>query len=74
MRVKAKPGRKTEVVRVFTDTADLMREIKTKFRVPMIHLFDRAVSAWIDSGPTFDLPYGVTTEDKAEMRAKGRTK
>lgn len=72
MKAKAKQGRKTEVVRVFSDTADIMRQVKAQFRVPLIHLYDRAVSEWIDNGPQFDVPYGSTAEDREEI--KGGTK
>ena len=69
----AAAGRKTELVRVYSDTAKIMRDFKREFRVPLIHLYEKAVTEWADAGPEFDVPYGTTPEDRAEIaRAKSK--
>lgn len=54
---KSKSGaRRTEQIRIYSDTAQIMREYKREFRIPLIHLYEKAIKEWSEAGPEFDVP------------------
>ncbi len=61
---KSKSGaRQTEQIRIYSDTAQIMREYKREFRIPLIHLYEKAIKEWSEAGPEFDVPYGALGAD-----------